>query len=276
MAEVVRVPGAPKELYNCSIIFATQTNYFMKRIILAAFCAAALSNANAQETNEQKDPQSFTPSYAVKWNPTSIYFGKISVQGEYNFKKKKSVTFSVGIPMTKSTTVEMDDKDRKVDMKTFSVMGGYRMYLGKKTMTGVYFEPYLKYLKNDAATMINTDLNGEPTDLFTTSRLSTFGVGAQLGVQFMIAKRVTFDFFFLGPEANMAKHTVVMKDQTPGTWDQSEAQAAQDEINDNIGDVPVIGKKLKVTVDANNKTVSSDYSGFLPGIRFGLSVGVRF
>jgi hypothetical protein len=246
----------------------------MKKTIIAVLCLGVLSTANAQEKQE-KPAASFAPSYAVKWNPESLAFGKISVQGEYNFKKKKSVTFSVGIPMTHTTTVQMDDKDRQVDMKTFSVMGGYRMYLGKKTMTGVYFEPYLKYLKNDAATVISTSLNGEATDLYTTSNFSAFGVGAQLGVQFMIAKRVTFDFFFLGPEGNMAKNTIVMKDLSSGTWDPSQAQAAQDEINKNIGDVPVIGKKLHVTVDANKKTVTSDFSTLLPGVRFGLSVGVR-
>lgn len=36
------------------------------------------------------------------------------------------------------------------------------------------------------------------------------------------------------------------------------------------------GKKLKITVDANTRTVSSDYKGFLPGLRAGLSIGFRF
>lgn len=248
----------------------------MKKTIVAMLCMVAVSHAKAQSTEEKSVPD-FTPAYSVKWNPSSLYFGKLGLLGEYNFKKKKSITFAIGIPMTKSLTVNMDDKDRNVDMKTFSIMGGYRMYLGKKTMTGVYFEPYLKYLKNDAATIISTDLSGEPTDFVTTSKYSAFGVGGQLGVQFMIAKRVVFDFFFLGPEANAAKHTVIMRDiSSSGSWDAQESADAQNEINESIGDLPIIGGKLKVAVDANQKTVSSDYKGFLPGIRFGLSVGVRF
>lgn len=248
----------------------------MKKTILALVCMAALYHANAQSNAGQSAPE-FTPSYAVKWNPSSLYFGKLGLLGEYNFKKKKSVTFAIGIPLSKTLTAKMDDKDRSVEMKTFSAMGGYRMYLGKKTMTGVYFEPYLKYLKNDAATIINTNLGGESTDFATTSKYSAFGAGAQLGVQFMIAKRVVFDFFFLGPEANAARHTVVMRDiSSSGSWDTNKSNQAQQEINDNIGDLPIIGSKLKVTVDPNKKTVSSDYSGFLPGIRFGLSVGVKF
>jgi hypothetical protein len=109
----------------------------------------------------------------------------------------------------------------------------------------------------------------------TTSQFSSVGVGAQLGVQFMIAKRVTFDFFFLGPEANTVKHTMVMRDLSSTAWDASMAADAQDEANKMVDDLPIVGKKLQIAVDANKKTITSDYSGFLPGIRFGLSVGVR-
>jgi hypothetical protein len=246
----------------------------MKKVLLIVLCLLWLNITWAQSEGEK---EALLPSTAIKWNPSSLYFGKIGLQGEYNFKKKKSVTFAVGIPMTHTLSVKMDDKDRDVEMKTFSVMGGYRMYLGKKTMTGVYFEPYLKYVKNDAATLLDTDLGGEPVTFATTSKYSGFGLGAQLGVQFMIAQKVVFDFFFLGPEANSVKHTVVMRDlSSTGSWDAQEAADAQREINESIGDLPIIGDNLKVRVDPNKKTVSSDYSGFLPGIRFGLSVGVRF
>lgn len=244
----------------------------MKKLLFAFACFFILNSTKAQQ-----DAVLPKNSVVVKWNPESLYFGKVSLFGEYNFKKRRSITFGFGIPATHTTTVKINDKDRSVEMKTFSIMGGYRMYLGKKTMSGVYFEPYLKYVKNDANTIIDGDLNGRNVDFATTSKYSGTGVGAQLGVQFMIAKRVVFDLFFLGPEANTASHKVVMRDiNSVLPWSQSEAADAQQQINDNIGDLPIVGKKLKVVVDANSKTVSSDYNGFLPGIRFGLSVGVRF
>lgn len=244
----------------------------MKKLIFSSLCFVMIFSVNAQE----KEQNAFKSSYALKWNPSGIYFGKLALQGEYNFKMKKSFTLNVGVPMSKSISVKMDDKDRNLDIKTFSLMGGYRMYLGKKTMTGIYFEPYLKYVKNDASAIISGDLDGSEVDFLTSSSYSATGVGGQLGVQFMIAKRVTFDFFFLGPEANSTKHKVTMKDLTSSSWDSNDAADAEKEINDNIGDVPVIGKKLKVTVDANNKIVSSEYKGFLPGVRFGLSLGFHF
>lgn len=224
----------------------------------------------------QEQGSSFQKSIAIKWNPTSLYFGKVALQGEYNFKKKKSITFDIGIPYNKTITRNIDNEDKSITLKTFSVMGGYRMYLGKKTMTGVYFEPYLKYLKNDASTSF---LGGSTVKKLyaLTSDYSAVGVGAQLGVQFMIAKRLTFDFFFLGPEANLTNHRATLQDlSTVGPWSQQDATDAQKEINDNLKNIPIVGRKVNVTVNEQNKTVSSDYSGFLPGIRFGLSVGWRF
>jgi hypothetical protein len=256
---------------HTAVIFALKPKQFMKKLFLALACFIIINSTKAQQ-----DSSFFKTSIAVKWNPESLYFGKVGLFGEYNFKNKKSITFGIGIPASHSTTVNMDDKDRNVEMKTFSIMGGYRMYLGKKTMTGVYFEPYLKYVKNDANTIIDGDLNGRNINFVTTSKYSGTGVGAQLGVQFMIVKKVVFDFFFLGPEANTASHKVVMHDTSTLPWTQAEADDAQNTIDDNIGDLPIVGNKLKVMVDRNSKTISSDYSGFLPGIRFGLSVGVRF
>lgn len=225
----------------------------------------------------EKPPVTLASSTAIKWNAASLAFGKISLLGEHNIKKNKSVTFAIGIPVEMKTKYKLDDVKRTLSMKTLSVMGGYRMYTGKKVMRGFYFEPYLKYVKNDAVSVIDGTVNGMPVVFSLSSKYSGFGVGAQLGVQFMIAKCIVFDIFFLGPEANSAHHTISMHDlTTSGSWDADDAKDAEREINDNIGDLPIIGKKLKVTVDPNAKTVSSSYKGFLPGFRGGIAVGVRF
>jgi hypothetical protein len=246
----------------------------MKKSILLMATVLTIYFSQAQSST---DSAVFEPSTSVKWNYGSLYFGKVSLFGEYNYKHKKSVTLAVGIPVTHSTTVEIDDKDRDIEMKSFSAMAGYRMYLGKKTMTGVYFEPYLKYLNNEASTIIDEDLDNRTVNFLTTSNYSGAGIGAQLGVQFTIAKKLVFDFFFLGPEANIASHKVILKDMDSALpWTQVEAQDAEREIKETLSDIPIIGDKIDVVVDANTKTVTSDYRGFLPGLRFGLSVGYRF
>lgn len=246
----------------------------MKKILIACVLFVSLG-ASAQETKEKVPGlKSFA---AVKWNPESLALGKVSLFGEYNYKKKKSITFGIGIPYEKKRTIEMDGEDRDFTMKTFSVMGGYRMYLGKKSMTGFYFEPYLKYMKNEGATSFNADISGSKTVFSLNSNYSGFGAGAQLGVQARLFKVILLDFFLLGPEANMAKHEVVMQDVQGGLpWNYVQEQDAKKELEDNLKDLPVIGKKIEVTVDKNQRKVSTKYDGFLPGIRLGASIGIRF
>jgi hypothetical protein len=259
---------------NSKLLMRTITSF----IIVLFIASQCIAQEKEQEKGKKKENNhSFSSSFGVKWNPASLFLGKIGFLGEYNFKRKSSLTFGIGIPYDKTLSYKLDDKSQSISLKTFSVMGGYRMYMGKHAMRGFYFEPYLKYLKNDASILINGDLNGRSVDFVTTSNYSAIGLGLQLGVQFMIAKKVIFDFFFLGPEANSAHHKAAMHDITSTTpWNQQDANDAQNQINDNIGDVPILGDKLKVTVDANSRTVSSDYKGFLPGFRAGLSIGIRF
>lgn len=238
-------------------------------MLLAALLGFAQSD-NKPEAASKK-------SYAVRWSPSSLYFGKIGLQGEYNFKNKRSLTLSVGLPSTKSIDIEMGDDTRQLSMKTFSTMAGYRLYMGKKTMTGVYFEPYVKYLANNAETSFIETSGGKQTMYTLNSQYSGVGLGAQLGVQFMIAKRFTFDFYFLGLEGNLSNHQITLQDVSSATpWSSQDAKDAENELKEGVEDIPIIGKKIRITADAGTKTVSSHYSGFLPGLRFGLSFGYRF
>jgi hypothetical protein len=249
----------------------------MKKIISFCLLFSTLTiSLQAQETTATQAP-SFSPSFAAKWNPGSLYFGKVSLFGEYNFKKKRSITFGIGIPVETTHSFDLDSS-RDISLKTFSVMGGYRMYLGKKTMSGLYLEPYVKYMKNDASTIVNANVGLTPQSFNVTSNYSAFGAGAQLGVQFSIAKIVEIDLFVLGPEANMANHEMKGAEINPSSvpWTPGEKQDVENNLYDTVKDVPFIGNKIKFTADANAHSVTSDYSGFLPGIRFGGSIGVRF
>lgn len=245
----------------------------MNKIILSICYLLIVSNANAQK----KDKPDFDKSIAFKWSPASLVFGKIGISSEFNIHKKKSITINIGIPAEKSMSAEIDGKDRNLKMKTFSAMAGYRMYFGKKPMSGLYFEPYLKYLKNEATTTTDFEIDGTNRAFLVTSEYSGYGVGAQLGVQYLIAKRVVIDFYFLGPEANNAKHNLIAQEIGAGSpWSNAEAQDAEDEINSFIEDIPLLKNNFTATVDATNRNVKTKFKGFLPGVRFGISIGVRF
>lgn len=227
--------------------------------------------------SQETETRVFNPSFVAKWAPAGLAFGKISIGTEYNFKHKKSVTFNIGIPSSFDITQNIDNVDRTLTMKTFSVMGGYRMYLGKRPMTGVYFEPYLKYLDNKTSTNTDFDLDGNNKQFLVTSNYKGVGLGAQLGVQFMIAKSVVFDFYFLGPEANSATFDLDAQETGAGSpWDNAEAADAESEINNFLNDVPLLGNNTTFTVNAAQRNVHATFKGFVPGIRFGISIGVRF
>lgn len=248
----------------------------MKKVSFILCALLMILAAHAQDS-ASKETHDLFPSFGVKYNPTALAFGGIAFQGEYHFKRKKSFTLGINVPAQMTRSIEVDGKDRDVTTKTLSFYGGYRMYLGKKSMRGFYFEPFLHYTQNEMSSIIDGDLSGAPVDFASTGKYTAFGVGAQLGVQFMIAKRVIIDFFFLGPEANSTKYSLVMRDiTTVGPWDAQDVADAQREINQTIEDVPGLKNKVKVTLDANQKTATSDYKGFLPGFRGGLSIGIRF
>ena len=245
----------------------------MKRLIVTLAAVLLFVQSHAQK----EEAPAFIKSYIVKWSPPSLYFGKFGIGSEYNFKKKKSVTFNIGIPVEKKLTFEIDDEDRKLKIKTFSAMGGYRMYLGKKPMKGLYFEPYLKYVDNEFVTNTEVEIDGTDRPFIVTSDYSGFGVGAQLGVQILIAKKIAIDFYFLGPEANLSKHKLLAQEIGAGSpWNSSEAEDAEQEIKDFIEDIPLLKDNAEVSVNAAARNVKLNYDGFLPGFRIGISIGIKF
>lgn len=265
--------------------------YLMGLSTLISFSVFAQSDS-ARSTTKTTTPE-FKRSVAVKFNPGSLAFGKLSLAGEWNYKKKRSVTFYVGLPMKKevpeSILKEMigdGTKSPKVEYKSTSVMAGYRMYMGKRPMTGFYFEPYVKYMSFEMAGTYSDEIDfgapygKQPANLLLTSKYSGFGLGAQLGLQFMIAKRVVFDMFLLGPEANMGKVTAAFNDVTgPATntyWQNGDIESIEKDIKDAVKDIPMIGEKINVKADRAAKSITADYNGFLPGLRAGISVGIRF
>ena len=300
------IPPAGTAFYGqcllCRPTFTALTNY-MKPLLLALCLLTVATAAQAQVPHRSatqkpvqksspvqtikapKEPKSydgFQSSFAAKWNAAGLLFGNINLQGEYNIKPGKSITFGVGIPNETTNRWFLIDGERKdIKLKAFSVMAGYRMYLGAKDMSGFYFEPYLHYTKNDAYTYFNGDLDGDPVVFRTTSNYQAYGLGAQLGVQFMIADRVAIDFFFIGPEANMARHTMVMKEETTTVpWVLVDAQAAERELKEAIdkiaNKIPFVKNNVSVVVNPDEKTATSEYKGFLLGCRAGLSIGIRF
>jgi hypothetical protein len=239
----------------------------MKKTLLFVFAILLFACSFAQRYNRD---------LIVKWAPGSLATGKLTLGGEYNFKKKNSIEFIIGIPTAKNHHLDYDGNSSDLSIKAFSALAGYRYYLGRKDVAGFYVEPYFKYLHHQASGTLIGTLNGETAMFETRTDYKGIGLGAQLGVQFLIVKKVSLDFFILGPEANSSKFSAVATDVASSIpWTYVEAAEAEQDIKDVVQDIPLVGDKIEVSVDQATKTVTTRYSGFMPGIRFGAAIGIR-
>jgi hypothetical protein len=241
----------------------------MKKIFLflsvSLFCLFTLAQSSSGK-----------PNISLKWAPTGIVFGNISLQGEYNFGKN-SLTAKIGIPFSKHQTFRFDDKDADFSMRATSFLAGYRTYLSKQHMRGLYFEPYFKYVHHTSEGTGNAVLGGDPVVMNFTNDYNGTGFGIQLGAQFLISKKFVIDFFFLGPEINSSKNNFkAVETSSTIPWTSVQASEAEQDIRDFIDQFPFIRNKVNVTVDQINKTVFADFKGVLPGYRIGVSFGFAF
>lgn len=246
----------------------------MKNLILGIACMACLYTTPFAQQAVSSNYHRYT---AIKFAPGGLAAGKVTVGGEYNFRYRNSITLLAGLPFDQTQKIDLYGSKDNVHTKAFSIMAGYRYYLGQKTMNGFYIEPYVKYLKQQASGLINADLYSYKAVFDSHSNYTGIGAGAQLGAQFTIAKLFLFDFFLIGPEANSAKfssYSVDIANNVP--WNYADEQEAEKKIKDALKDIPVIGTKVQVKVDKENKTVTTGFSGFAPGFRIGASIGIRF
>ena len=225
----------------------------------------------------QDDLAPETKPLAFKFAPAALSFGKATLGVEYNIKYRNSVTFYAGVPLEKKKQVSYAGSQNDVQSKAFSVMAGYRHYLSKKNMSGFYVEPYVKYLNHQGSGFINYQMNGTNMVFDSKSNYKGTGVGAQFGLQLIISRSIVFDLFFLGPEANNATYSFVATDvsNNPG-WSFTDKQQVENEVREVLTNIPIAGNRADVNVDMDNKTITTTYKGFVPGIRVGGSVGIRF
>lgn len=226
-------------------------------------------HVNGQENEDWRN-------VAVKWAPTGLILGSLSFHGEYN-KGKNSFTAKIGLPVNSHHSFDFDDKDAAFDLKATSFQGGYRIYLSKNIMKGLYLEPFLKYVKLNSTGTGEGTLDNEPVLFNFTNTYEGFGAGVQLGAQFLVGERFVIDLFFLGPELNVSNsHLKAVEASNTIPWTTVQAADAEAQIRSFINQFPFIKNNTEITVDKERKTVLADFKGLLPGIRSGVSFGIRF
>ena len=70
--------------------------------------------------------KAYDPIVAVKWAPTGLLVGNVSVQGEYSFNKKVSLTAKLGVPLGKNYHAKFHGREIDINMKAFFMRTGNR------------------------------------------------------------------------------------------------------------------------------------------------------
>ena len=228
-------------------------------------------------TQASQPTNAFAPNATLKWAPTGLIVGSLSCQGEYATGKRSSLTAKIGLPVAVKHTLDYDGNDADFRLKATSFMAGYRIYLSRQQLKGLYFEPFLKYVKHSGKGTGNNTLGMRDVTLDFTNDYEGFGIGAQLGAQFRIANRFVIDLFLVGPEINTAENSFLARETSSVIpWTQFEAQDAERQVRDFIDEFPFVRNHTTVAVNREAKTVAADFKGALPGFRTGISFGLAF
>jgi hypothetical protein len=256
----------------------------MKTLTLFLFLSFLSFYALGQEETMNSDTLPQSRKNVVKFLPVNLAFNSVAYEYERKFSPKSSFIIGVGLASPKpfAEKFNMSATDNVITNDAFGTMAvraAYRHYAGHHGRpVGFYFSPYLKYQKFTAnADNHRTVTEGNPpTTLQFDEKYDVSGnsmnFGIQWGVQFLIAKIICIDFYFLGIEAGLANVTATVKSPEVKMIDKVE-----NGVRDNIDQLPsYLANKIKVTRNGSDQVDVTGSSIPYPWLRSGISIGIAF
>jgi hypothetical protein len=248
----------------------------MKKLLFFVFFVALASLSFAKD----KDSTRLERKNVIKFLPSNLLFQSLSFEFERMINAKNSFTLGVGLPQQKSLmdkyNIDASSDLTAAELGTMHIRAAYRHYAGQsKLPRGFYIEPYLKYQKITGNASIEGTTDGQNPQSYSGKldvNLNTMNFGFQLGAQFLIAKRVSLDFYFLGLEAGLMSGSVSA--ESPNFAD---ATNLKDDIDKAVADLPsFIKDKISPAEQTGNKVTVKASSVPYPWLRCGLSIGIAF
>lgn len=246
----------------------------MKNLFLFLFFVAYASFAIAQDN----DSTSVKRKNVFKFLPVNIPFQSTSFEYERMINAKNSFTLGFGLANQQSLIgkygIDASSDLNKAELGTSHIRVAFRHYGGGKRNLprGFYIEPYVKYQKiTGSASGSFTDDQNNTYPAAIDVNVNTMNVGFQLGAQFLIAKRVTLDFYFLGLEAGFLSGNV-----TGTAPNETFATDLYTQMKKSKNDLPAsIGDKIDITQSGNQVNIKAS-SVLYPWLRSGISIGIAF
>lgn len=180
-------------------------------ILIFCFCFFLVSNVTGQDTTaavlKQKKPLKNT----IRLNITNpVIFGNKSFVAGYERVLSNQMSFSVNLGRTElpnfgklnfsDSTVQIN---KSVKNRGFHITGDFRYYPSSENKhaapRGIYFGPYASFVTMGRENSWELDTDDFEGTVGTDLNFQFFSVGAQLGYQFVIWRRLALDFVLIGP-----------------------------------------------------------------------------
>ena len=228
----------------------------MKKLLVLLVILLESLLVNAQERN-----------WIISFSPINLYVNQANVGIEFN-EGKNSIMLNIGIPWNKNAIgklgIEHDDFSFN-KLGTECVRAAYRHYT--RDNFGFYYEISIKEATPRAYFVTQYPSIGTLNGWF----YATTG-GFQLGYQFLIWKRLTVDVYPIGLEAGVISGRINGVSKTAS----DAVQLANFVMGDIAVDLPKYMQRNFSIETYGNITQGRLNNSFLPWIRSGFSIGIRF
>jgi len=210
---------------------------------------------------------------SIKTSFSGLFTGQFNIGYERVINGKSSANFKIGYwkptisPFISGNTFipsafTFQDSHGAIDFSA-----EYRFFIGKKgAPQGFYLGPYLRNF--NIAAQYTDEIDGDVFDVDT--RIHTWGVGAQMGYQWIIREFFTVDLSFFGAGADFYNMKLVYTIDKPGL----NYNSVIDDIEEGFEDVKYLQKKLRHKVSTDNETTRLPF--LFPGFRASINIGVAF
>jgi len=217
----------------------------------------------------------FAQKNSVKTGVTDALFGHFNLSYERAVTEKGALTIKFGYWNPTSSPFVTDESFtpeaynfRKAD-GGYNVSIEYRFYLSSKSaLNGFYVAPYLRYFGQSG--IFEDEIEARLFDV--NVNLNTFGLGAQIGYQWLINEAFTIDFYFFGAGIDLFDTKIKYTLQQPEP--NFNYGTITDDVNEVFEDINYLESKLEHEVNPDNHL--SNLPFLFPGFRAGLSLGYSF
>ncbi|MCB0527037.1 MAG: hypothetical protein KDC61_23310 [Saprospiraceae bacterium] len=245
-------------------------------ILLGCLFLTSVLSAQQNRFRPAKKQSSSEQSFSVGLAPFSLLLpsGKVNLHGEWAYAPDKSLSLIVAVPRPTTVpglvanNIDLSDNGEIVQNKfsSFGAILEQRFYLGQNAPRGFYLAPYARYNRFSVTRSVETDFETK-----ITGAVGGFGLGVAAGVQFRIGDFLTLDATIAGVDLKWMRGTLKYSTDNP----ENDLAAFRDEVQETVGDIPIIGSKLSAQIDGNAVKVHTP-GLLMPGYRFNLTVNYLF